>query len=229
MKVKVLYFAFLRDMTGKAEEEVELTKGDLDSLYSELGRRYGRKVETTLREGYGGVKVIAIVNSRPNVKELKDGDEVALLPPPSGGDLTEGKLDFIDLVSKFRSEAPPDAGSMVVYLGFVKGLVDGHKVSSLEYQAYESYTRRRFQEIGEELRSKYPDLVKFEIHHVVGSREPGEDVMLIMALGKGRGDAIKAIGEAVELVKHTTGIWKLEVRDDGQFWVVAGNTRVKRE
>jgi molybdopterin synthase catalytic subunit len=47
-------------------------------------------------------------------------------------------------------------------------------------------------------------------------------------MGRGRKDSIKAVEEAVELVKNTTGIWKLEIRDDGEFWVVAGNTRVRR-
>jgi Molybdopterin converting factor, large subunit len=46
--------------------------------------------------------------------------------------------------------------------------------------------------------------------------------MLIMAMGKGRGDTLKAVQETVELVKHTTGIWKLESRDDGEFWVIGG-------
>ncbi|BBD73053.1 molybdenum biosynthesis protein MoaD [Sulfodiicoccus acidiphilus] len=229
MKVKVLYFAFLRDLAGVEEETVEVDCHNLDCLVSELERRHGKALGNALREGYAGVKVVPLVNSRPGVRELKEGDEVAFIPPPSGGDLRKEGLDFLELLAKFRRDAPPDAGSIVTYLGFVKGRVEGHRVDSLEYQVYESYTLARFREIEDELKSKYPDLVKLEIHHVVGKRSPGEDVMLIMAMGRGRGDALKAVAEAVELVKHTTGIWKLETRDDGQYWVVAGNTRVRKQ
>jgi molybdopterin synthase catalytic subunit len=70
--------------------------------------------------------------------------------------------------------------------------------------------------------------VKIKIIHVIDELKPGEDVFLVMALGRGRKEAIRAVEDAVEMVKHSTGIWKLEVRDDGEFWVVAGNTRVKR-
>lgn len=232
MKVRVRYFAFLQDITKKSEEQVETNCATVDCLISELGKVYGKKFEDIVRNGINGIQIIVLVNGRSNVKELQDNAEVAFLPPAAGGNgelLKKGTVDFYEEIRRFRQEAPPDAGAMGVYIGFVKGMVDGHRVYELKYQAYEEYTLKRFQEIEESLKQKYKNLAKIKILHIIDDMKPGEDVILIMAIGKSRHDVLQSIEEAIELVKNTTGIWKLEVRDDGEFWVVAGNKRVKRE
>lgn len=150
------------------------------------------------------------------------------MPPPAGGDLIRGRIDILEEIRKFRESAPPEAGSLVVYVGFVKGKIEDHQVLELDYESYDDYTKKRFQEIERDIKAKYKDIVDIKIVHAIDNMKPGENVMLIMALGRGRQDSIEAVKETVELVKHTTGIWKLEKRDDGDFWVVAGNTRVKK-
>ncbi|ACP34372.1 MoaD family protein [Sulfolobus islandicus L.S.2.15] len=229
-KVKVLYFAFIKDITHKSNEVLETECEDVGCLIEQLGKMYGNELVNFLKNGINGIKVSILVNGSASTKNIKDGDEVALLPPPSGGDLIIGKrFDLLEEIRKFREKAPSEAGSLVVYVGFVKGIVDNHKVLELRYEAYEEYTRKRFLEIKEEMKRKYSDLIDLEIIHVIESMKPGENVLLIMALGKGRKDAIDAVKETLELVKHSTGIWKLEIRDDGEYWVVAGNTRVKKQ
>ncbi len=226
MRIKVLYFALLKDITGKQEEYVETECKDVECLKEELSRRWGTSF-SNLVNGKKGVKVIFLVNGETG-HEIKEGDEIALMPPPAGGDLVKGKIDIIEEIRKFRSSAPSEAGSLVVYVGFVKGKVEGHEVKELDYESYEEYTKKRFREIEGSMKEKYKDLVDLKIVHAIDSMKPGEDVMIIMALGRGRKDSIDAVKETVELVKHTTGIWKLERRDDGDYWVVAGNTRVKK-
>lgn len=228
-KIKVRYFAFVKDITGKGEEVVETACSDVDCLLEQLGLTYGGRFASLLKQGQAGVKVFVLVNGKTGVKDIRDGDEVAILPPPAGGELRLGKLDVIKEIEEFRKSAPTEAGSMVVYLGFVKGKVEGHEVRELRYEAYKEYTEVRLREIEGEIKGKYPDVVSIRIIHAIDAMKPGDDVILIMTLGRGRKDAIRAVEEAIELVKHTTGIWKLEVRDDGEYWVVAGNTRVKRE
>ena len=227
-KVKILYFAFLKDITHKSSEEIETDCNDIDCIINQLSKSYGELFAKYIKEGINGIKISILINGSVNVKEIKDGDEIAFLPPPSGGDIIRDKFDLLEEIRKFREKAPLDAGSMAIYVGFVKGIVDGHKVFELKYEAYDTYTRKRFTEIKEEIKKKYKDVIDLEIIHVINNMKPGENVLLIMALGKGRKDVIDAIKEALELVKHTTGIWKLEVRDDGEYWVVAGNTRVKK-
>ncbi|MDT7860663.1 MAG: MoaD family protein [Saccharolobus sp.] len=228
-KVKILYFAFLKDITHKSFEEIDTECENLECLINQLGEKYGEQLVRYIKEGINGIKVTILVNGSVNIEKINDGDEIALLPPPSGGDIIRGRFDLLEEIRKFREKAPPEAGSMAIYLGFVKGIVDNHKVFELKYEAYDAYTRKRFQEIKDEMRRKYNDLIDIEIIHAIDTMKPGENVLLIMALGKGRKDALDAVKEALELVKHTTGIWKLEIRDDGEYWVVAGNTRVKRQ
>ncbi|NON63245.1 MoaD family protein [Acidianus sp. RZ1] len=227
MKIRVKYFAFIKDITGKNEEIIETQCKDIVCLKKQLINKYGKKMEEILEKGIAGTNIAVLVNGSIS-QEIADGDEIAILPPPAGGELIKGKFDFLKEIKDFRSQAPPEAGSMVTYLGFVKGKVDNHEVYELRYESYEDYTIKRLMEIEESLLKKYPDLIKVKIIHAISNMKPGDDVILIMCLGKGRKDAIRAIEEGIELVKHTTGIWKLEVRDDGDFWVVAGNTRVKR-
>ncbi|BDC18110.1 MoaD family protein [Acidianus sp. HS-5] len=225
--IKLKYFAFIKDITGKDEESIDLNCDTIDCIIKFLSEKYGKKMEEILKNGINGVKVTILVNGKIS-STFSDGDEIAIFPPPAGGELIKGKFDLLEEIKKFRESAPLEAGSLVVYLGFVKGLVDGHKVYELRYETYEDYTVRRLKEIEDELMKKYHDLVKINIIHAISHMKPGDDVMLIMCMGRGRKDSIKAAEEAVELVKNTTGIWKLEIRDDGEFWVVAGNTRVKR-
>ena len=228
MKIRVRYFSFLQDYTGKEFEEIETECKTVDCLISQLSSRYGEDFYKVVKNGLGNIKISILVNGK-NSNTINDGDEVAIFPPPSGGELfISSRFNLLEEIKKFREKAPPEAGSLVVYLGIVKGIVEGHKVYELRYQAYEEYTRKRFQEIIEEMKKKYSDLIDLKILHVIDNTKPGDDVLLIMALGKGRKDTIKAVEEALELVKHTTGIWKLEIRDDGEFWVVAGDTRVRK-
>lgn len=228
MRLKLRYFALVKDLTGKEIEEVYTNCVTLDCLINELKERYGQRFKALLEGQVTGVKVFVLVNGKMDVKELKEGDEVAILPPPAGGELRKGKLDILEEIKNFRSLAPLEAGSMVVYVGFVKGMVDGHKVNDLIYESYESYTQQRLLEIEEEIKRRYRDVIDIKIIHAIDKMKPGDDVILIMVLGRGRKDAIDAVKDTIELVKHTSGIWKLEVRDDGEYWVVAGNTRVKR-
>ncbi|ARM75128.1 MoaD family protein [Acidianus manzaensis] len=226
--IKIRYFAFLKDITSKSEEEVEINCKDINCLIEFLSKKYGKRMQDALINGINGIKVTILVNGEIK-NEINPGDEIAILPPPAGGDVIKGKFNFLDEIKKFRQEAPPEAGSLVVYLGFVKGIVEGHKVYELDYESYEDYTVKRISEIESSVKRKYSDVINIKILHAIDKMKPGDDVILIMCIGKGRKDAIHAIEEAIELVKHTTGIWKLEIRDDGEFWVVAGNTRVKRE
>ncbi len=229
LKITIKYFAFMKDVTGVSEEEFYTDCSDIECLIDSLEKKYGKKFSEYVKNGVNGIKVSILINGETNIRNISDGDEIAFLPPPAGGDIIRGKLDFLEEVKKFRETAPSEAGSLVVYLGFVKGIVDSHKVYELDYEAYDTYTKRRIDEIEKYIRDKYKDVVNIKIIHAIDNMKPGDNVILIMCIGKGRRDAINAIGEAIELVKHTTGIWKLEIRDDGEYWVVAGNTRVKKD
>lgn len=219
----------MKDVTNISEEQLYTSCNDINCLIDYLEKKYGKKFSEYVKNGINGIKVAILINGETNIRNINDGDEIAFLPPPAGGDVIKGKFDFLEEIKKFRETAPLEAGSLVVYLGFVKGLVESHKVYELDYEAYETYTKKRINEIEKYILNKYKDVINIKIIHAIDNMKPGDNVILIMCIGKGRKDAINAIGEAIELVKHTTGIWKLEIRDDGDYWVVAGNTRVKKD
>lgn len=209
MRVRVRYFALVKDVTSKDMEELNTECETVNCLLNELERRYGPKFRSLLQGQVSGVKVFTLVNGKMNVDTIREGDEIAILPPPAGGDLRRGKLDILEEIKRFRAEAPPETGSMVIYVGFVKGVVEGHQVSDLIYESYDEYTSKRLKEIEEEIKRKYHDVVKIKVIHAIDKMKPGDDVILIMVLSRGRKDSIDAVKETIELVKHTTGIWNL--------------------
>ncbi|MGC9105817.1 MAG: MoaD family protein [Thermoprotei archaeon] len=229
MKVRVRYFAFVKDVTGVSEELIETDCHDVDCLLDQLKSKYGKEFSELLEKGRGGVRVVVLVDGSAESRSLKEGSEVAVFPPPAGGEVVDGAVDLLSAVGAFLSKWNDEVGSLVVYAGIVKGRVEGHEVKELRYEAYKEYTLKRFAEIKDYLKKKYPGLVDIEIIHGIATFRPGQVVFVVMALSRGRKDGIEAVKEAVELVKHTTGIWKLEVRDDGEYWVVAGDTRVRKE
>ncbi len=126
-----------------------------------------------------------------------------------------------------KSSAPEGCGALAIFIGYVKGFVEGHLVKELIYEAHESYAKRVLKRIADEVRSKYgvKDVV---IIHRVGRLKPGEASVIIAVTSEGRDEAFKAAREALERVKHEAPIYKLEVRDDGEYWVMSDGRRVRR-
>ncbi|MCC6062362.1 MAG: molybdenum cofactor biosynthesis protein MoaE [Desulfurococcales archaeon] len=132
------------------------------------------------------------------------------------------------LVELSRNAAERGLGGVVIYIGIVKNPVEGHKVEELYYEVYEEYTLRRFREIIDYLKKKY-SIECIKIFHVKGETKPGDIATIIIAQSVGRRKAFETVAEAIELVKRATGIWKMEKRDDGVFWVLGDGERIKRE
>ena len=134
-------------------------------------------------------------------------------------------IDLNQIASKFKNLSK-EAGALVIYLGFVKGIVEGKKVRKLTYQIHEEYTRKKLREIVEDIASKYSELKGIGIYHRKGELEPGEDVVYIITTAISRDTAFKAAEEAIDTVKHETGIWKLEIRENGNYWVLGEGKRI---
>ena len=134
-------------------------------------------------------------------------------------------IDLNQIASQFKNLSK-EAGALVIYLGFVKGIVEGKKVRKLAYQIHEDYTREKLREIAEDIASKYPELKGIGIYHKKGELEPSEDVVYIITVAISRDTAFKAAKEAIDRVKHETGIWKLEIRENGNYWVLGEGKRI---
>lgn len=228
MRIKVRYFSVIRDLVGKRGEELELERGkSLRDLLESLMEAY-----PNLREyAEGEESLIVLVNGEaaPLDATLEEGCEVALLPPVSGGSrcqIVDG-IEEVDRIGKFLAGASEGEGAVLIFLGRVKGVVDGASVEKLIYDVYEPYATRRLSAIAREAEERY-NLSRLEVFHAKGSRRVGEATLLIMASASSRKAVFGAVREVLERVKSEVPIWKLEVREDGEFWVVGDGRRIPR-
>lgn len=217
MKLKVKYFSIAKDAAGTGLEEVELSSG---ATVSELRERL-RHLHPMLSE-LNDLLVLVNGSPVPDSQVLREGDEVAIIPPVSGGGIIEGELDLNDEVKKLVKET--GSGAIVAFFGFVKGLVDGKKVRELEYEAYEPFATKKIEEIERSIKG----VKKVRIYHRIGRLKPGEPTIYILVSATGRKEAFEGAREALERVKHEVPIFKLEKREDGDYWVIGdGERRLK--
>ncbi|ABL87827.1 molybdopterin synthase subunit MoaD / molybdopterin synthase subunit MoaE [Pyrobaculum islandicum DSM 4184] len=225
MRIVIKYFSVLRDITGKIREELDLKNGTSMSQLIEWFFKTYPKAEVFREE------LLILVNGRTvdNNYILKDGDEVAFMPPVSGGGkIIQGSLDLnrevADIIGKTALQG---GGGVVIFVGYVKGKVNGAWVNTLEYEAYEPYASFKIDEI-EKWAREQEGVLDVRIYHVVGSLKPGDTTIYVFVSAINRDIAFKVAREALERVKHEVPIFKLERRDDGEFWVLGDGKRVPR-
>ena len=154
-------------------------------------------------------------------QELRDGDEVALIPPVSGGAflVTAEPLDLAAAVAEVASD---DAGGIATFVGTVRSSSRGRDVQYLEYEAYEEMAEPMLHRLGEELKAKH-GLAAVAIHHRVGRVEIGEPSVVIAVSAAHRAAALDACREAIDTLKETIPLWKKEVYAGGEEWIGQGS------
>jgi molybdopterin synthase catalytic subunit len=216
MKIKVLFFGVTRDLTGLQQEQTECPEGaNLDGLWSCYASRFPR-----LR-GLSGALLLAVNQEiADRQRTLQDGDEVAFLPPVSGGSsgdyflLTCSPIPTADLV---RQQKPSEDGAVVVFEGVVRNNSGGRKTLYLEYEAYEPMAIRKMEEIGEEAKRKFA-IDHIGMMHRLGRLEVGETSVAIIVTAAHRRDAFAACQLAIDRLKEIVPIWKKEHFEDGSVW-----------
>uniref|UniRef100_A0A7C4B8H5 Molybdenum cofactor biosynthesis protein MoaE n=1 Tax=Thermofilum pendens TaxID=2269 RepID=A0A7C4B8H5_THEPE len=132
-----------------------------------------------------------------------------------------------ELLEEALSALGDDVGAVAVFVGRVKGVVEGKRVDSLEYEVLEPQASLTLQRICEEEAEKH-GLAGVRVYHKRGLARVGEPVLFIAAASKGRREALEALREILERVKHEAFVWKLERREDGEYWVLGDSKRVPR-
>lgn len=223
MRVKVLFFGQLKDVVGRGEEQVELAEGaSVRDLFASYHAKYPRLAQFES-------SVVASVNQEYALwsERLKANDEVAFLPPVSGGsgELTTTGEDWIRLVREridserivFGRKAPED-GAVVVFDGIVRNHSGGRSTLYLEYEAYEPMALKKMREIASGMRRNF-SIHRVAMVHRLGRLEIGETSVLIAVSSPHRLAAFDACRYAIDRLKKQVPIWKKEYFADGAVWV----------
>ncbi len=212
MKVSVRLFAGLRELAGTRAVEIELPTGSTAGA-----------VWAALDLGAEPAGLLLAVNKSYAARDsvLFDGDEIALIPPVSGGAfrLSEEPLSLDDAV---REVASDDAGAIATFTGTTRARSRGREVVRLEYEAYEGMAEGEMERIAAELRARH-SLTAVAIHHRVGIVEIGETSVVIAVSAPHRGDALAACAEAIDTLKRTVPLWKKEIYVGGEEWIGQGS------
>lgn len=225
MKVRVLYFATLRDYAGRREQDVELPAGasiaDLKAQLSGQDNRMDQALDTAIASIN---KEFAFAQER-----LKEGDEVALFPPVSGGApqegptvlrVTEDPLDMNELVAAIIR---PTTGAACVFSGVVRARTkrgEPRETERLEYEAYRPMAEAKMQQVAGEIRSRWSQVEGIAIVQRIGTLEPGTPTVLIACSAGHRDSGVfEAARYGIDRLKEIVPVWKKEIGIDGESWV----------
>jgi molybdopterin converting factor subunit 1 len=216
MRIDILFLGFAHDLTGFDHEQVDIAPGE---TVGDLQTRYESRFPR-LREVAGSL--LAAVNQEVAERSqiLRDGDEVAFLPPVSGGAeddfyrIAREPIPTQDLACQLKA---PEDGAVVIFEGIVRNHSQGRKTLYLEYEAYEPMAVRKMEEIGREAKEKF-GVDRIGIIHRVGRLKIGETSVAIIVTSAHRRTAFEACHYAIDRLKQVVPIWKKEVFEDGAIW-----------
>ncbi len=222
MRVNVVYFGILREMAGQEHESVELADGArLAELYSDLQRRipgvseFANSLALSINYEYATLDA-----------QLHDGDEVALLPPVSGGAdhstdsaavrtrLVREPINYDHIVADLKAA---EDGAVVIFDGIVRNQSRGRRTQYLEYSAYEPMAAAELEKLAQSALARYP-VRDVRIVHRLGTLQIGETSVLIVVSSAHRAAAFEASRWIIDTLKKTVPIWKKEYFEDGAVW-----------
>jgi molybdopterin synthase catalytic subunit len=211
VKVKVRLFAGLRERAGWSELDVDVAGATVGDVWAEL----------ELGDEPGGLLYAVNHEYAERDRDLAEGDEVALIPPVSGGSfrLVDGPLDLGAVIAEVADER---AGAIATFQGTVRRVSRGREVIALEYEAYSGMAEKVMAEIAEAVKSRY-ELCEVAVAHRVGRCEIGEVSVAIAVSAPHRRDALAACGDVIDELKGRVPLWKKELYEGGEEWIGRGS------
>jgi molybdopterin synthase catalytic subunit len=235
MRVRVLFFGILKDLAGKSSEPVELPEG---ASVLDLLAHYEERVPA-LRKSLASLAVAVNQQYSGTETRLNPDDEVALLPPVSGGSrdadraaraepaeaFVDGKLWRcasivrlpIDTQAVLDRIKRGEDGAALVFEGVVRNQTRGPRTLYLDYEAYETMALRQMEELGEEALKRF-EVREVALVHRLGRLEIGETSVLIVVASAHRAAGFDACRWLIDTLKRTVPIWKKEFFEDGAVW-----------
>jgi len=222
MRVRVLLFGVLKDVFGRSEDSVDLapkaTVSDLLAHYRELKPERANLFHSL---------ALAINQRYASLGDrLSEGDEVALLPPVSGGaetlagkesyqcEIVREPIGAERIVERIKQG---EDGALVVFEGIVRNHTRNRRTLFLDYEAYEPMALKQMNSLAEKALANFK-IREIQIIHRLGRLEIGETSVLVVVASAHRGAAFDACRFAIDTLKRTVPIWKKEHFTDGVVW-----------
>jgi molybdopterin converting factor subunit 1 len=217
--VRARLFARLREQAGSDLETLELPAGStVAAVYDAL-----RKAHPALEGDRGAVRAALNQEFADWDVIVSDGDEVAFIPPVSGGahgvgvlfELTTRPLDARRMET---AVAHSGAGAICTFTGVVRDNSRGREVTYLEYEAYAEMATAQMRKIGDEIAERWPE-ARVAMSHRTGRLEIGEPSVVVSVSCPHRAEAIAACKWGIDRLKETVPVWKKEHAADGTYWI----------
>ncbi len=225
MLIRLLLFGRLKDLAGRERDSLELpeqaTVADLLECYAARAprlREYVPLMAVAVNQEYAGRDA-----------RLNDADEVALIPPVSGGcggdspvataALSRARLtrDVIDTAALAQSLKQAEDGAVAIFEGIVRNHSRGRATLYLDYEAYEPMALKELERLASEALARFP-VRDLRIAHRLGRLQIGETSVAIVVASAHRGAAFDACRWLIDTLKRTVPIWKKEHFSDGAVW-----------
>jgi MoaE-MoaD fusion protein len=227
MRVKVLFFGMLKDIVGRVEEQVELGPGArLSTVFDHYAGQFPR-----LRDLAGSIVMARNQEFSGLSTAVSEGDEVAFLPPVSGGldiythEITDAQGNFYALTRQAidpreitRRLTRGEDGAVIVFEGVVRNNTKGRPTLFLDYECYEAMAVKMMAEIGRVIAGEF-SIGRISMVHRLGRLQIGEASVAIVVTAPHRKAAFAAALEGINRLKRLVPVWKKEHFADGEVWV----------
>jgi molybdopterin converting factor subunit 1 len=219
--ITIKLFAMLKDKAGRDELHINTRSSTVSELLKEVSDAY-----PALSEILSCGRVLTSVNQEfvKGDAPVKDGDEVAFMPPFSGGSGLQGRVCIqkgpfsLDAEIERLKQASSSIGAIVTFLGTTRDISRGKQVATLEFEHYPGMAEKKLSEIRTRAMSEY-GAIEVTIIHRIGVLPIGENIVLIAAAAAHRDEAFKACRFCIDELKRITPIWKKETTPEGEVWV----------
>jgi molybdopterin converting factor subunit 1 len=228
VRVKVLFFGMVKDIVGRAEDHIEVADdARLETVFTRYARQFPRLVDLES-------SIVLACNQEFSDRSaaIREGDEIAFLPPVSGGSGRYTHLilddetgcffaltrDSIDTPAIGRQLLRGEDGALVNFEGVVRNNTKGRVTEFLDYECYEPMAVKMMAEIGREIAGAHA-IGRIAMVHRLGRLEIGEASVVIVVTAPHRRPAFEAALEGINRLKRMVPIWKKEHFADGEIWV----------
>jgi MoaE-MoaD fusion protein len=227
MRARVLFFGLLKDVVGRSAEEREFADGaDLRLVFDTYAARFPQ-----LREMAGSIVMARNQEFAPLATPISEGDEIAFLPPVSGGAvrdpieiqdpdghyfaITRHAINTHGVIARILTGAE---GAVITFEGTVRNNTRGRATRFLDYECYESMALKMMAQIGREIAATH-QIGRIAMVHRLGRMMIGETSVAVIVTSPHRRAAFEAALEGINRLKKLVPIWKKEYFVDGEVWV----------